>query len=159
MKNINTYYTNKENLELFLENKSIKDSSSLLIQIYSAINDQPFIENLLAELTLFVPNAVIIGSTTDSEIMNGKVSSGKVVMSFTQFENTSLKTTGIEHQDSGYHSGRHVAKELVDDDCKLLMVFGDGLHTNGAEFLKGIDSISDNVTVVGGLAGDNFEWG
>lgn len=39
MKSINTYYTTKENLQSFIDNEKVKDSSSLLIQIFSAIND------------------------------------------------------------------------------------------------------------------------
>ena len=158
MKSTNTYYTSKDNLKSFINNEQITDNSSLLIQVFSAVNSEDFISNLLSELTLFLPNAVIIGSTTDGEIMNGKISSAKVVLSFTQFEHTSLKTTYIEHQDNGYKSGQHVAKELVDDDCELIIAFSDGLHTNGEEFLHGIDSINNDVVVVGGLAGDNFEF-
>jgi hypothetical protein len=84
---------------------------------------------------------VIIGSTTDGEIMNGKVSSGKVVLSFTQFEHTTLKVAAIEHKVDGYFSGQYLAKELIGEDTKLLIAFVDGLHTNGEEFLSGIDSV------------------
>ncbi|TET87999.1 MAG: diguanylate cyclase, partial [Sulfurovum sp.] len=155
MKSINTYYTTKEELESFINDEKIQDSSSLLIQIFSAFNDKTFISTLLSELTPFLPDAVIIGSTTDGEIMNGKVSSGKVVLSFTQFEHTTLKAAAIEHKANGYYSGQYLAKELIGEDTKLLIAFADGLHTNGEEFLNGIDSVNDEVIVAGGHAGDN----
>jgi hypothetical protein len=98
MKSINTYYTTKEELESFINDEKIQDSSSLLIQVFSAFTDKIFISTLLSELTQFLPNAVIIGTTTDGEIMDGKVSSGKVVLSFTQFEHTTLKAAAIEHK-------------------------------------------------------------
>ena len=91
MKSINTYYTKKEHLRAFINDAQIQNSSSLLIQVFSGLNDKTFISMLLSELTEFLPDAVIIGSTTDGEIMNGKVSSGKVVLNFTQFEYTTLK--------------------------------------------------------------------
>ena len=158
MKSINTYYTTKEDLASFINDENIQNSSSLLIQIFSAVNDKTFISTLLSELTLFLPDAVIIGSTTDGEIMNGKVSSDKVVLSFSQFEHTTLKATAIEHTANGYNSGQYLAKELITDDTKLLIAFADGLHTNGEEFLNGISSINDNVIVAGGHAGDGSHF-
>ncbi len=158
MTSVNTYYTNKEELESFINDEKIKNSSSLLIQVFSAFNDKTFISTLLSELTLLLSDAVIIGSTTDGEIMDGKVTSGKVVLGFTQFEHTTLKAAAIEHKINGYYSGQYLAKELIGDDTKLLIAFADGLHTNGEEFLNGIDSVNNEVIVAGGHAGDGFEF-
>ena len=158
MKSINTYYTTKEKLESFINDEKIQNSPSLLIQVFSSVTDKTFISTLLSELTLFLPDAVIIGSTTDGEIMDGKVTSGKVVLSFTQFEHTTLKASAIEHKVDGYYSGQYLAKELIGEDTKLLIAFADGLHTNGEEFLSGIDSVNNEITVAGGHAGDNSNF-
>ena len=158
MKSVNTYYTTRDKLELFIDKHKVQNSSSLLIQVFSAINDKSFISALLSEIILLLPNAAIIGSTTDGEIMDGKVSSGKVVLSFTQFEHTELKIASIEHQEDGYYSGVYLAKELIDSDTKLMIAFAGGLVTNGEEFLNGIASVDDKVIVAGGLAGDDFEF-
>jgi diguanylate cyclase (GGDEF)-like protein/PAS domain S-box-containing protein len=155
MKNINTYYTNQQELTRFIKNENIQNSSSLLIQVFSAIVERSFISQLLSELTELLPDAVIIGSTTDGEIMDGRVSSGKVVLSFTQFENTTLKAASIEHKKDGYYSGQYIAKMLIGPSTKLLLCFVDGLHTNGEEFLNGITSVNESVIVAGGHAGDN----
>jgi diguanylate cyclase (GGDEF)-like protein/PAS domain S-box-containing protein len=87
--------------------------------------------------------------------MDGKVSSEKVVLSFTQFENTVLNVASVEHKVNGYYSGQYLAKALITDDTKLFIAFADGLYTNGEEFLHGIASVDDNVVVAGGHAGDN----
>ena len=158
MKSINAYYTSKEELASFISAEKIPNSPSLLIQIFSALNDEASILTLLSELTLLLPDAVIIGSTTDGEIMDGNVSSGKVVLSFTQFEHTTLKVAAVKHKINGYHSGQYLAKELIGEETKLLIAFADGLHTNGEEFLDGITSISDEVVVAGGHAGDNSHF-
>ncbi len=155
MKNINTYYTNKKELAAFINDKNIQNSSSLLIQVFSAVADKAFISTLLSELTLLLPDAVIIGATTDGEIMNGRVSSNKVVLSFSQFDHTTLKSTAVTHIANGYNSGQYLAKALIGDDTKLLIAFADGLYTNGEEFLNGITSVDDKVIVAGGHAGDN----
>jgi len=158
IKSVNTYYTTKEEVTSFIHDENIQNSSSLLIQIFSAINNKNFISTLLSELIQLLPDAVIIGSTTDGEIMDGKVSSGKVVLNFTQFEHTTLKAAAIAHQVDGYYSGQYLAKELIGEDTKLFIAFVDGLHTNGEEFLSGIDAVNDEVIIAGGHAGDNSEF-
>jgi len=155
MTSINTYYAGKEALHSFVAHEKVQDSASLLIQIFTASTDENFISTLLSELDLLLPHAVIIGSTTDGEIMNGEVSSHKTVLSFTQFKHTTLRAAAIEDKYDSYGSGRSLANMLIEKDTKLLITFVDGLHTNAEAFLKGIDGVNEDITVVGGLAGDN----
>jgi len=150
-----TYYENAVQLEEYIENNHLKNSPSLLIQIFTASLDKDYIQTLLNELHCFLPQAKIIGSTTDGEISNGKVSTQKTVLSFSEFKNTKLKVAIIEHQDSGFLSGKKLAQTLLTHESKLLIVFSDGLHTNGEAFLDGINSIDEKIIVAGGLAGDN----
>ena len=158
MESINTYYVDQEQLRSFILDNNISNSPSLLIQVFSAVNDKTFISTLLSQLMSTLPDAVIIGSTTDGEIMNGKVSSGKVVLNFTQFEHTTLKIAFTEHKVNGYFSGQYLAEELIEDDTKLFIAFVDGLHTNGEEFLKGVDDVKPDIMMVGGHAGDNAQF-
>lgn len=158
MKSFNMYYVNKEQLSSFIYDTKIQNSASLFIQVFSGLIDKNFILTLLSELTSLLPDAVIIGSTTDGEIMNGKVTSGKVALSFTQFEHVTLKAAAIEHKVDGFYSGKYLAQKLIEDDTKLLIAFVDGLHTNGEEFLQGISMMNDDIIVAGGHAGDNGEF-
>ncbi len=158
MRSINTYYTNKDQLASFIQDQNIQNSSSLLIQVFSAITTKSFLSRLVSELANLLPDAIIIGCTTDGEIMDGKVSSGKVVLSFTQFENTILKAASVEHQKNGYYSGQYLAEKLIDGDTKLLIAFVDGILTNGEEFLNGISFVNNKIIVAGGHAGDNHQF-
>ena len=158
MKSVNTYYTNLQVLTAFIEKEKIIDSSSLLIQVFSGLLDKDYIQNIIKELVELLPYAVIIGATTDGEVMNGKVSTQKVILSFTQFEHTSLKIATAEHKKDGYFSGQQIMKSLDKENIKLVISFSDGLHTNGEAFLDGICSVNNEVIVAGGLAGDNAEF-
>ena len=158
MKSVNTYYTDLTQLELFITNENIRNSSSLLLQVFTAHNDKSYIENVLQTLTTLLPEAVIIGSTTSGEIMNGEVSVDKTVLSFTQFQHTTLQTASATHEKDGFFSGRSLANTLIDDDTKLIIAFADGLHTNGEAFLQGIHSVNSDVIVAGGLAADNSKF-
>lgn len=155
MKSTNTYYTDLTGLRSFIQTHSIENSPSLLIQVFTARNDKQFIEELLIHLSTVLPKAIIIGSTTDGEIMDGKVSADKTVLNFTQFEHTRLKTELVTHQKDGFFSGQSLAKSLIQDDTKLIIAFADGLHTNGEAFLEGINSVNHEVIVAGGLAADH----
>jgi len=159
IQNHTTYYTDKKSLEEYISYHHIGNSSSLLIQIFSANTDKEFISALLSELTRLLPDAVIIGTTTDGEIMNGKVSTGKVVLSFTKFAHTTLKYAAVRHdQNDCFETGRHLAQQLIGEDTRLMIAFADGLHTNGEEFLNGIASVNSEVPVAGGMAGDNLKF-
>ena len=155
MKSINTYYSDLTALQSFIQAHKIENSPSLLIQVFTARNDKQFIEALLKELTSVLPKAVIIGSTTDGEIMDGRVSSDKTVLNFTLFEHTRLKTETITHQKDGFFSGKFLAEALIEEDTKLIIAFADGLHTNGEAFLDGMHSVNADVIVGGGLAADH----
>jgi len=133
----------------------IYDSPSLLIQIFTSENNKKFIESLLQDINQLCPEAMIIGSTTDGEIMSGKVSTHKTVLSFTSFEKTSLKVESIVHKQNGFFSGKYIAEKLIDERTKLIIAFADGLSTNGETFLEGLNSVNSSVIVAGGLAGDN----
>ncbi|MEA1919085.1 MAG: FIST N-terminal domain-containing protein [Campylobacterota bacterium] len=158
MKSLSTYYENAVQLENFVTSEHLKNSSSLLIQVFTASLDKAYIKTLLEALQALLPQAKVIGSTTDGEICNGKVSTQKTVLSFTQFENTKLKVAITTHQDSGYLSGEKLAKTLLTQESKLLIAFGDGLSTNGEAFLNGINAVDSKIIVAGGLAGDNANF-
>jgi len=145
MKSFNTYYSNEIFLKIFLTKNNIKDNKSLLIQIFTSINKKKFIKKLLNELNSIFKEAVIIGSTTDGEIMNGEVSIDRTVLNFTQFNHTNLEVASAKHKKNGYYSGIFLAKTLIKNNTKLLISFADGLNTNAEEFLKGINSIDRNI--------------
>ena len=158
MYSVNIYYTSLENLEIFLQNNTVVDSPSLLIQVFTAKNDKIFIEKLLQNIVTLLPQAIIIGSTTDGEIMNGLVSTGKTVLNFTQFEHTTFKTAIAQHQKDGFFSGKSIAESLIEDDTKLIIAFADGINTNGEAFLQGMNSVNNNIMIAGGFAADNAEF-
>ena len=155
MRSFNMYYKDFNNLKEFIESNNISNSKSLLIQVFTGICEKDFIENLQDELNTLLGDAVVIGATTDGEIMNGDISTHATVISFTIFEDTRLTYGGIKHKQNGYFSGEYLAKNLIEKDTKLLIGFVDGLHSNGEAFLDGISSVDSSVIVSGGLAGDN----
>lgn len=158
MKTINTYYTSEVELVKFIDKNEIKDSSKLLIQVFTASNNLQFISKITCFFKREFPFCSLIGSTTDGEIKDGCVSINKTVISFSLFDKTTLQVFLTDDFDDYFQAGKKLASSIVKDDTKAIITFVDGLNGNGEEYLKGIHSISNDVIVAGGLAGDNAKF-
>jgi len=156
MKSINIIYHEENVLKNFILENNFKNKN-ILVQIFSGILNKKVIQNIINILKEYIPNVKIIGCSTDGEIINGQVTQKQIILNFNIFEATTFKTLLIKKTDKSYNLGKKLAKELITPQTKLLITFADGLHINGENFIKGIHSISD-ITIAGGLAGDNGEF-
>ncbi len=152
---LNTYYTSDTLLNEFIEDHNLQDSSKLLIQIFTAQNDFKFITQLTNFFSIYFPLSALIGTTTDGEIKDGYVSTHKTVISFSTFESVRLKSYISDTFDSYHQAGSDLASAVIQDDTKAIIAFIDGLGGNGEEFLNGLHTINPDITIAGGLAGDN----
>lgn len=150
------YTLKKKALEDQIDFTLLKNKKSILIQIFCG-ESKDTLQNLVKELLSKLPQAICIGSSTDGEIKSSKVTTLKTVISISVFENTTLKIAHVKNKDS-FANGYMLAKELCQEDTKLLITFTDGAKTNGETFLKGIESVNNSVPVSGGMAGDNANF-
>jgi len=159
MKTFTEAITSCNDIEIFVEKNSIKDSSRLLIQLFSGTTDVAIITGFQAFFQSNFPQATLIGSTSDGVINNTNVyPQDKSIIVFSIFETTDLASILIEHSDSYQDDsqlGKAVASTLISENTKLLITFTDGIYTNGEEYIKGIESINKNTIIAGGMAGDN----
>jgi len=143
----------------FIEDHAINQSKQTLIQVFTAVIDEEFIRTLRAQLLNLLPHAIIIGTTTDGEIIDGEIRTGTTVLSFTLFDKTELQSSFINITiESSYEAGKSIASSVVSEKTKALIVFADSLQTNGKELLNGIGSVNSSVIVAGGLAGDGGQY-
>ena len=97
MRTFNTHYTSAFEFEHYVRARSIEDGENVLIQIFTSLNDEKAIATLLHDIAALFVNAHIIGSTTDGEICDDKVSTDTTVISITVFEKTKLHSTLIRN--------------------------------------------------------------
>jgi len=133
-----------------------KNEKNILVQIFCG-QGRDILEVCIDFILKNLPHAICIGTTTDGEILNQTTSTFDTVITISSFEHTSVKTSYEQSSDS-YKNGVNIAKELVGEKTKLLILFSDGTTTNGEEFLKGIESVNNKVMVCGGMAGDNANF-
>jgi diguanylate cyclase (GGDEF)-like protein/PAS domain S-box-containing protein len=155
LKTYNLYYSQNALAKLPVD--KINSAKSVLVQVFSGICDVPYLEDVIQNIKQLFPKAVIIGATTDGEMMGSEISTGKVVISVTTFKKSKLRAYRVKKisKKGSFQAGRKVAKKLVSKNSKVMIAFSDGLNTNGEELLNGIASVSKSLVVSGGLAADN----
>ncbi len=142
----------KENIDF----EQFKNHSNILVQVFCGQNKKQF-EEVIKYLKTNLPKATCIGSSSDGEILEKEVLTESIVVSISIFEKSSLKSSFSEIEDS-YKKGVSLAKDLVDENSKLLILFTNSLNINAEEFLKGINSISKNIPICGAMAADNGNY-
>ena len=156
---VNTYnyiYKNNKELEDFIHNSGFKDEKNLLVQVFTGICEEDFINTLVTEIVTYIPQAKIIGATTDGEIMDGEIYEKSTILSFSVFEETKIITYAVELEEDSYKTGLSFTKKIVDiDKVKLLISFVSGLKVNGEDYLRAFEEKAEELVISGGLAGDN----
>ncbi|WP_458701629.1 FIST N-terminal domain-containing protein [Sulfurospirillum sp. 1307] len=152
MKTFN-YICNSLKLDEFIDFSTLMDEKNILIQVFCG-NAKDELEQIVKTLKANLPQAAIIGSTTDGEIADYSILSQHTVISISVFKATKITTEFIEDLDS-FECGKKLAKKLISKKTKLLILFSDGTHMNAEEFLNGVSSVDKNIIVCGGMAGDN----
>ncbi|MEA3314641.1 MAG: FIST N-terminal domain-containing protein, partial [Campylobacterota bacterium] len=159
MQTLNTKYKNLKKLKIFIKENNIKDSSRILLQVFTGVCNKQYILDMINDIKSLLPNINIIGSSTDGEIDNCHISSNKTILSFSIFEKTDIKVYSVEAKKSCLQTSKSLIKKIKnEDDAALGIVFVDGLHTNGESFLKAFDKYAKDLKIVGGLSADNAEF-
>lgn len=155
MRLINHKYESQHHLSSFIETH-IPSSHSIFIQLFSGNMDFTVIQSVLDQIALTLPNAVLIGATTAGEIMNGSMQSNEIVLAFSLFDATDIKSRYFSCTD--FESGVLAAREILSERSKACIAFGEGLHGDSESFLRGFASIRDDIIVAGGNAGDDLTF-
>lgn len=143
--------------DLFLDwltEEGIRDSSRLLIQLYTSSDQTGRIEELLELLRQRFPLAALIGCSTCGEILDGTITDREILLSFLVFESAEIRSfalRGSEHPDA-YRLGQAMASALVGPDTKAMLVFA-SMFPDMEDFVSGLECQDPGVLLAGGLAG------
>jgi len=157
MKQYNYIYRDSEDLDRYITSNSIKrDSSSLLIQMFTSLREADAIEDIAKEILQKLPNAILIGSSTAGAIVEGKMLEDSTVLSISVFEKSKVAAFAAKNENS-YELGFSLAKKAFSADTKCVITFLDGLLHNGQEYLNGLSSLNHNKAIIaGGMAADGL---
>ena len=159
MYTLNYNYDNQESLEKWLEENKFASEDSCLVQYFCGIPKEEKMLEISSILIKKLPNAHIIGSTTDGEMMDSEVHSNSIIISVSIFKDTKINSIDIAYTTNSYDMGYEIAKKLDTVNAKAMILFTTGLAINGEKFLDGVRDISKgNYIISGGLASDNGEF-
>ena len=157
MKSYSHKYINNDELNTFIELHRFADAKSCLVQVFSGKIDSDFLKTLMSTLCEQLPNAHIIGSTTDGEIQNQKVSLDESIISISTFKDVRLRSGCVEGRDS-YSNAKELYEDIADDKTRLMIVFSDGIYSNGDEVLAAFRDLNEDMIVAGGMAAENSKF-
>ncbi len=136
--------------------------SSCLIQLFTSVTNINTLEEIIFSIKDLLPNSTIIGATTDGEIIDGISHTETTVVSITTFEETTLNIDFIDYNSSDSNNfqeiGQSLASKIIQNNTKAVIIFSDGLNTNGEDLVKGFEQIKPDLIIAGGLAGDNGQF-
>ncbi len=102
------------------------------------------------------PTAQIIGCTTSGEINPSGVHDDSIQITAILWEKTMQRVAHVKMSgmQNSFETAAGLAKQLAADSLRTVLVFSDGLNSNGSELLLGFQSVLGDIPIVGGLAGD-----
>jgi hypothetical protein len=136
------------------------DSPRTLVIVFGASRfvDEPApIEALRAAY----PRSHFVGCSTSGEIFDAALSDDSLTVAVARFDTSDVGTASadVAGASGSFAAGRELASTLSRADLKAILVLSDGLHVNGSELVRGVNSVvPDSVVVTGGLAGDGARF-
>ena len=111
----------------------------------------------LRAITEAYPHAVVTGCSTAGQIMATRVLDDVIVCTAIAFDQTCcrLECIGVDSPDESFTRGMTLAGRFNQDQLRHVLIFSDGLHINGTNLVKGMQTVfPDAISITGGLAAD-----
>ena len=159
MKQFNINYSSKESFKNYLhENDIVFANDKILVQIFTSFREKHKVQKIASEICEVLPNAVLIGSSSAGEIIDGLMQEESCVVAISVFEKTKIVASYVEGEDA-YSMGVLMASKLLNEKSRCCINFVDGLTINGDEYLRGFSTLNTNSVIVsGGMSGDLFTF-
>ncbi len=148
-------YESEQSLEIFIRQHELNLYPSLLIQAFVGTSSEEAILTLRKNLVTQLPNATIIGSNSNGQIIDGKITLNPII-SFTIFDQTEVKASLVDVNEvhNPYEQGQLLLSKLASFETKAVILFASHLDLDLSSFLEGMNEAKQSIRVVGGLATD-----
>lgn len=108
------------------------------------------------ELRDLYPNAYLLGGTTAGEIYNNVATDNTLSATAVYMEKTKVQFSSLViENDKYFEAAADLVAKFAVDDLKHVFIISEGININGSKLVEGLtNSLPENVTLSGGLAGD-----
>lgn len=155
IKTISYVYKNTDEFKSFIEENHLYEYPSILIQAFSSCEDTEKVKAIQQIIQSELPIAIMVGCSTAGEIADGKVINNQIVLTFTLFEKTEIKSALFQGSDfkSGREIGKSIASKLCSFDTKAIILFSTNYAINIQALLDSIHEENRDLPIAGGVAG------
>jgi len=160
MKQFNFNISNIESLVEILQSKEMTSPcnfQSLLIQVFSANNDNNWYSSIGNLIRSVFPKAIIVGASSVGEINGGKIFTNSTSLLFSFFESSSVKLLPYECKSGNEEIiGKLLIKEVesLNLDIKGMLLLSTPISNDSGKVFNNITSNNLRYPVFGGGAGD-----
>lgn len=145
-------------LQAYLESLAVHDietSQSVFVQVFSSLSKKEILAPIISEIRRHIPKAVVVGSTTVGEIIHGQLQVGTVVLSFSFFEKTVLRTFPVAISTGNeFETGKSLMREInaIGEVAGVLML-ATPQSISVSKLFDGMSEEDTHFPVFGGGAG------
>lgn len=159
IKSLNIRYTGRDDLIAARKEADAYDPERTLVQVFTGVLDQKIIDDLLVHMRDVFPGVALVGTSTAGEIMDAKPQDGTILLNFTFFEHTRVRSVLVTQNDDLIKAGQDISEALDDEEIKAIILLGCGLKNkrtiNSEPLLDVLHSSNPGAIIAGGQAGDN----
>ncbi len=152
-------YREKSDLERLPVRILAHPCDRMLIQVFSGVLEEKPILALIDALKTAFPGASILGTTTAGEILDGHAFDKSIVVNFTCFSETAIRTALVCQNDNLTAAGDELADALQQPGIKAIIAFGCGIKEKrlpcSQGLLNALHARFPDTVIAGGQAGDN----
>lgn len=136
--------------------RKVQDASSILIQVFSSQKGEQIFEKITEAVLMRYPSAIVVGSTTTGEIVEGFLHTSTTVLSITFFKSTAIKLITVDNTPGKeFETGKgliHTINKFGTDVAGVLL-YAVPQKINMAKIFNGMADIEFKFPVFGGGAG------
>ncbi|MCA1320135.1 EAL domain-containing protein [Bacillus tianshenii] len=163
MKTLNLTYKEPGDIVPFIRKHDIASHSEVLVHMYAGSTDKDELSGIIQLIRGNLPQAQVVGATTDGEISGGVISTNEIIISFMLFDKTQVHTSlyPFEEFESLDNIGHQIVQEMITEKTKLILLLANGLHFDYDKLAQGLGRHSSHTEtkIFGALAGANGEFG
>jgi len=142
----------------FVKENNLKDKEQLLVQVNCGVLKQDRFEHIQKIIKKELPQAIIAGASSVSQLNNGHVTSNKIVLSITHFEKSRLSLFEYTFPCFDECDYSNIAKSLsasLSNDTKGILLITNTVYFDIEKLISNINKQFGNIPIFGGIASGN----
>lgn len=138
------------------ESRQMPALSSVLVSVFMDTTKVTMLDDVQKEIRAVFPEAQIIGSVSNGELVNGQLLEQGMVVNFTLFEESVVRVFAYDFREKKSNTaGRELLSILqADKEAAAVEVISAGFHLDINPFLKQLSAARRKIVFFGGLADD-----